>query len=212
MRRGALQSPRSRVSTAGSSTTVVKPCARREAAASRAPSVEADGCAGGIGAADVAGVTVRVLIPLGAEPHPQINTQCARGGSRRRSSSPAPRRSADCPVFLRLVIAAAHHHLSVSPHALGRGARAQSATAQTTTGAVCRAVSGSCGHGAAPRPRVVARRDRQAGRPHAQRTRRRKQHPSPPRRTARWGVTLLVDGRYQEGTTGRDVYESQEVH
>ena len=27
-----------------------------------------------------------------------------------------------------------------------------------------------------------------------------------------WGVTLLVDGRYQEGTTGRDVYESQEVH
>ena len=26
-----------------------------------------------------------------------------------------------------------------------------------------------------------------------------------------WGVTLLVDGRYQEGTTGRDVYESQEV-
>ncbi|TQN00833.1 transposase IS481 family protein [Microbacterium lacticum] len=28
----------------------------------------------------------------------------------------------------------------------------------------------------------------------------------------KWGVTLLVDGRYQEGTTGRDVYESQEVH
>lgn len=27
-----------------------------------------------------------------------------------------------------------------------------------------------------------------------------------------WGVTLFVDGRYQEGTTGRDVYESQEVH
>ena len=30
--------------------------------------------------------------------------------------------------------------------------------------------------------------------------------------TEYWGVTLLVDGRYQEGTTGRDVYESQEVH
>jgi len=27
-----------------------------------------------------------------------------------------------------------------------------------------------------------------------------------------WGVTLFVDGRYQEGTAGRDVYESQEVH
>ena len=27
-----------------------------------------------------------------------------------------------------------------------------------------------------------------------------------------WGVTLLVDGRYQEGMTGRYVYESQEVH
>ena len=27
-----------------------------------------------------------------------------------------------------------------------------------------------------------------------------------------WGVTLLVDSRYQEGSTGVDVYESQEVH
>ncbi|WP_141920078.1 hypothetical protein [Microbacterium lacticum] len=33
-----------------------------------------------------------------------------------------------------------------------------------------------------------------------------------PVRNSHWGVTLLVDGRYQEGTTGRDVYESQEVH
>ncbi|WP_453984625.1 DNA glycosylase AlkZ-like family protein [Brevibacterium casei] len=28
----------------------------------------------------------------------------------------------------------------------------------------------------------------------------------------RWGVTLLVDSRYQEGTTGNHVYESQDVH
>ena len=28
----------------------------------------------------------------------------------------------------------------------------------------------------------------------------------------RWGVTLLVDSRYQEGTTRRDVIETQEVH
>ena len=27
-----------------------------------------------------------------------------------------------------------------------------------------------------------------------------------------WGVTLLVDSRYQEGTTRRDVIETQEVH
>ena len=27
-----------------------------------------------------------------------------------------------------------------------------------------------------------------------------------------WGVTLLVDSRYQEGTTGNHVYESQDVH
>ncbi len=29
---------------------------------------------------------------------------------------------------------------------------------------------------------------------------------------APWGVTLLVDSRYQEGTTRRDVIETQEVH
>ena len=29
---------------------------------------------------------------------------------------------------------------------------------------------------------------------------------------AGWGVTLLVDSRYQEGTTRRDVIETQEVH
>ena len=28
----------------------------------------------------------------------------------------------------------------------------------------------------------------------------------------KWGVTLLVDSRYQEGTTRRDVIETQEVH
>lgn len=27
-----------------------------------------------------------------------------------------------------------------------------------------------------------------------------------------WGVTLVVDSRYQEGTSGVDVYESQKVH
>ena len=27
-----------------------------------------------------------------------------------------------------------------------------------------------------------------------------------------WGVTLLVDSRYQEGTTRRDVIDTQEVH
>lgn len=78
-----MQRPRSLVSTAGSSTTVVKPCACREAAASRAPSVEADEGAEGIGALDVAGVTVRVLIPLGAEPHPQIKARRVCWGSRR---------------------------------------------------------------------------------------------------------------------------------
>lgn len=46
---------------------MVKPCVRREAAASRAPSVGADESAGGIGAVDVAGVMVRVLIPLGVK-------------------------------------------------------------------------------------------------------------------------------------------------
>ncbi|WP_206447730.1 FAD-dependent oxidoreductase [Agrococcus sp. KRD186] len=35
---------------------------------------------------------------------------------------------------------------------------------------------------------------------------------NPDRRTIRWGVTLLVDSRYQEGTTGNHVYESQDVH
>ena len=30
--------------------------------------------------------------------------------------------------------------------------------------------------------------------------------------TGLWGVTLLVDSRYQEGTTRRDVIETQEVH
>ena len=29
---------------------------------------------------------------------------------------------------------------------------------------------------------------------------------------AAWGVTLLVDSRYQEGTTRRDVIDTQEVH
>ena len=32
------------------------------------------------------------------------------------------------------------------------------------------------------------------------------------RKSKRWGVTLLVDSRYQEGTTRRDVIETQEVH
>ena len=31
-------------------------------------------------------------------------------------------------------------------------------------------------------------------------------------KTKTWGVTLLVDSRYQEGTTRRDVIETQEVH
>ena len=33
-----------------------------------------------------------------------------------------------------------------------------------------------------------------------------------PARCSGWGVTLLVDSRYQEGTTRRDVIDTQEVH
>lgn len=105
MGRGALQRPRSPASTAGPSTAVVKPCSRREAAASRAPSVESGD---GLGAVEVSvGVTVRVLIPLGAVPHPQIKARCKDRGWRRGSSSSKPRRSEDFPAFRRSVIAVA---------------------------------------------------------------------------------------------------------
>ncbi|AQP44641.1 hypothetical protein [Tessaracoccus flavus] len=37
-------------------------------------------------------------------------------------------------------------------------------------------------------------------------------NPLVPTLTTAWGVTLLVDSRYQEGTTRRDVIDTQEVH
>ena len=64
--RGAIQSSRSSASTARSFTALVKPCAQREAAASRAPSVASDD---GTESAAM-GVALWMLIPIGAEPTP----------------------------------------------------------------------------------------------------------------------------------------------